>query len=47
MVGDHIHIFWVCPKIQTFWKNVKAEIEKILEIDIPLDPSLFLLEVIT
>lgn len=46
MVGDHTHIFWDCPKIQTFWKNIKGEMERILEKDIPLDPLLFLLDVL-
>ena len=46
MVGDHTHIFWDCPKIQAFWKNVKGELENILETHIPMDPLLFLLEVL-
>ncbi len=41
--GDHTHIFWDCPIIQGFWKGVKEEIGKILELDIPLDPLVFLL----
>ena len=45
MVGDHTHIFWDCPKLQTFWKNVKEELEKILTVDLPMDSLLFLLDV--
>ncbi|KAM7369499.1 hypothetical protein PAMP_000739 [Pampus punctatissimus] len=45
MVGDHTHIFWDCPKLQTFWKNVKKELEKILAVDLPMDSLLFLLDV--
>lgn len=45
MVGDHTHIFWDCSKIQTFWKNVKEELEKLLSVDLPMDPLLFLLDV--
>lgn len=42
-IGDHTHIFWDCPKIQEFWKCVKKEINKILEVEIPLDPVVCLL----
>lgn len=31
------HIFWECPKRQTFWKNVKEELERILAMDLPMD----------
>ncbi len=37
-IGDHTHIFWDCPKIQEFGKNIKKEIDKILEVEILLDP---------
>lgn len=33
------------PKIQTFWKTITEEMEKLLEMDIPLDLHLFLFEV--
>lgn len=46
MVGDRTHTFWDYPKIQTFWKNIKGEMERILKLDIPLDPLLFLLDVL-
>lgn len=47
-IGDHSHVFLLlffldCPKIQEFWKNVKKEIDKILELEIPLDPVVCLL----
>ena len=45
MVGDHTHVFWDCPKIRTFWKNIKEELEKILDKDLPLEPLFFLLDV--
>lgn len=25
-VGTYIHIFWKCPKIENFWKEVKDKI---------------------
>lgn len=45
MVGDHTHMFYNCPKIQIFWRNIKEELEKIWEMALPLDPLFFLLEV--
>lgn len=44
MVGDHTHIFWDCPKIQPYWRDIKTELEKILHMDIPFDPVFILLE---
>ena len=44
MVGDHTHIFWDCPKIQPYWRDIKEELEKIIHIDIPFDPVFILLE---
>jgi len=47
MVGDHTHIFWDCPKLQTFWKNVKEELEKILAVDLPMDSLLFFIRCVS
>lgn len=33
---DHHHIFWNCPKIQIFWKNIWEVIQHILGQNIPL-----------
>ena len=44
MVGDHAHIFWDCPVIETFWKHIKEELDTVFRVDIPLDPLIFLLE---
>jgi len=44
MVGDYVHIFWECPKIQVYWQGVKREIDKVLEGDIPMRPDFFLLD---
>lgn len=27
---DHVHVFWYCPVIQSFWKEVGATISKTL-----------------
>lgn len=35
MVGDHTHIFWDCPMIQTSWKDIKEELDNIFRMDIP------------
>ena len=42
-IGDHTHIFWDCPLIRGFWKNIKTEINKIIEVEVPLEPLIFLL----
>lgn len=33
--------FWDCPVIQGFWKRVKEETGKILQVNSPLDPLIF------
>jgi len=43
LVGDHTHIFWDCPKLLNYWKDIQDEIDKCLSIKIPLDPSLIIL----
>lgn len=43
IVGDTTHIFWDCPVIQGFWDKVRKEINSILEVDVTLEPMLFLL----
>jgi len=35
MNADHSHIFWLCPKIQTFWGHVCTTMAKILGYLIP------------
>lgn len=42
-IGGHTHVFWDCPKLQGFWKNIKKEVVKtLLDIELPLE-SLFIL----
>lgn len=45
LVGDHTHIFSDCPQIQHFWKDVKDILEKILKVNLPWNPLIFLLDV--
>ena len=41
--GTLFHCLWTCPKVKEFWEEVKGELQKILAINIELDPKLFLL----
>ena len=45
-VGDYTHIFWNCPKIQDFWKNIQKEIKLIMGIEFPQGPALYILGII-
>lgn len=45
-IGDHTHIFWDCPVIFEYWKDIKNEIEKIMKREIPSSMLLYLLGVI-
>ena len=37
------HCLWQCSQIKKFWEEVKQCIEEILEINLQLEPKLFLL----
>ena len=37
------HCLWQCSQIRKFWEEVKQCIEEILEINLQLEPKLFLL----
>lgn len=43
LVGDHTHIFWDCPKLTNYWKDIHYEIKKCLSIDVPLTPNSMIL----
>uniref|UniRef100_A0A8D0AWU7 Reverse transcriptase zinc-binding domain-containing protein n=1 Tax=Sander lucioperca TaxID=283035 RepID=A0A8D0AWU7_SANLU len=45
--GDHTHIFWDCPVILAYWKNIKLEMEKIVKREVPSNVRFFLLGVIS
>uniref|UniRef100_A0A8B9GTY6 Uncharacterized protein n=1 Tax=Astyanax mexicanus TaxID=7994 RepID=A0A8B9GTY6_ASTMX len=36
LVGDHTHIFWNCPLLLAYWKNIQNEINKCLNIEFVL-----------
>lgn len=42
-VGDFTHIFWDCPKLLDFWKSIQWELGEVLGINLPLDPSTYIL----
>ena len=46
LIGDHSHIFWDYPKMVSFWHGVKEEIDRIMGIDLPLNPSHFILDLV-
>lgn len=48
-VGETVEILetlhtWDCPVLQGFWDDIKKEIDTMLEIDVALEPKLFLLD---
>lgn len=45
-LGDHTHIFWDCPKVLEYWKNIQREIKQCLFIDLPMEPIHFLLGIV-
>uniref|UniRef100_A0A3Q3VQV8 Uncharacterized protein n=1 Tax=Mola mola TaxID=94237 RepID=A0A3Q3VQV8_MOLML len=36
-------LFWDCPKLQNFWKNIQKEIKQIMGINLPLEPAIYIL----
>lgn len=43
LVGDHTHIFWDCPKLTKYWKDIENEIKRCLGVEIPLEPRFVIL----
>lgn len=41
--GTILHIFWSCPKLEHFWKEVHRILQKFTECEIPDNPAFFLL----
>lgn len=41
--GTLLHVFWSCPRVEKFWKEVREIIQKFGELEIREDPALFLL----
>lgn len=38
-----IHMWWMCKKVQQFWRVVQIDIQKALQIGLPFVPELFVL----
>ena len=45
MIGDHTHIFWSCPKILNYWRNVRTELGKIFKREILMDSKSSILDI--
>lgn len=43
--GTSLHCFWVCRKLQIFWKQVVQQIKIIMGLQIPRDPELVILNI--
>lgn len=41
-VADHSHIFWDCPVLHQYWQDIKHEMEAIFNVNLSMDPMLFL-----
>lgn len=37
LIGDHTHIFWDCPVLKPFWKEVQGEIQNMLNCKLSLE----------
>lgn len=42
-MASHVHIFWSCPKIVTFWKELKKYMDKVLQRNLPFSFETFYL----
>lgn len=42
-VGSFMHMYWDCPNVSAFWKQISATLSDLLEVTVPLSPSLLLL----
>uniref|UniRef100_A0A803SUG8 Reverse transcriptase domain-containing protein n=1 Tax=Anolis carolinensis TaxID=28377 RepID=A0A803SUG8_ANOCA len=45
-VGTFYHCWWTCKKAKIYWKKIHQAIQKMLQINIELDPKYFLLGMI-
>ena len=40
-IGIHLHIFWACPKLRSFWDEVYKVLAVVFHANIPKDPLLY------
>lgn len=45
-IGDTTHIFWDCPALETYWKKIKDEIERIIKIEMPSNLQFYLFGIV-
>uniref|UniRef100_A0A3Q3AUI9 Reverse transcriptase domain-containing protein n=1 Tax=Kryptolebias marmoratus TaxID=37003 RepID=A0A3Q3AUI9_KRYMA len=41
--GSFMHMYWDCPSVASFWRQISTTLSDLLKFDISLSPSLFLL----
>lgn len=41
--GSFLHMFWECPDVYAFWRHLCSTLSDMLEVTIPLSPTLLLL----
>ena len=44
-IGNHLHIFWACPKLRPFWDEVYKVLAVVFHVNIPKDPLIAVLGV--
>lgn len=42
-IGTFYHMIWECPGVANFWNMVKKNLSTILNVSVPLSPSVFIL----
>lgn len=45
--GSCVHCFWACPRLRPFWSRVISQIHKTVDIRLPDDPAVLILNVLT
>lgn len=35
--ADHFHIFWDCPKLNLFWRDIQQSLSKVFNTQVPLN----------
>lgn len=45
-LGNHLHIFWSCPKLNGFWESIFQTISKVFGVIFPRNPQIAILGVI-
>ena len=42
-IGNHTHIFWTCPKLRLFWKEISEALKEVFGQAFDVDPMVMLL----